>query len=132
MGDRVQRIHLTVAVPGVLACATLALLGRAARLGERGVTSRQAAGARLRGCALANQRLDLPRSRLAEPADDQRRHTRDVRRGHRGALQVAVRRATIDDLPRTGNVRGPGDNTRPFTAWAVFPKRESPPGATTS
>ena len=110
--NRVEGVHLAVAVPGVVARTALAGLDLVViNAGEGRVAGRQLTRAWLWIGGLVEVSLDLVgphlavlgRVRVAEHADDQRRSPRHVRRGHRGPLRVAVGgrwHRWVDDPPR--------------------------------
>src|SRR5438445_1257314 len=131
VGDRVERVHLAVSVPGVVSRATLTR-GECVALGadaeEALVRRRKEDGARLRICRLVEVRLYplgahlsfLRALGVAETADDQRGDTGDVRRSHRSPLQV-----TVDD-GRLGRIGG-GLLHATRARLARLPRREYAP-----
>src|SRR3954470_24687663 len=114
LGDRVERVHLPVAVPRVVAGATLARREdaalRARSTSDVGRRQYQRTGLRIRG--LVEVRPDRARPHLAVlrtaevavAADDQRSDARRVGRGHRRALLVAPECARCRGIeyPATG------------------------------
>src|SRR3989442_7540041 len=88
---RAEGVDLPVAVPGVVAGATLANLRRAVTYADKvRIARRQRRRTWLRVGSLAEIGLHRARRHLSKLADDQGCDARNVGRRHRGALEVAV------------------------------------------